>query len=209
MGAKLGKNKKLSISKNVNEQEKEVTTISNNHKDKTATLERKTKKKEKISKKKSSDTKVDKYTSTAGAVVSSSAYIRHLVNGSGHNLSIGSIHSQENSRRPSETPSKDVQDLRDACARRGIIPSETNSIILPISIEQDNQINTENTVEQSTNEIPTVNDTNNEPIQNEQEQVQNEQQHVQNNQEQVQNEQQHVQNDQEQVQNEPETQIES
>jgi hypothetical protein len=167
MGATLGKSKAWLISEKVNGQEKQVPMISSKHTNKTTTLDRKTKKKEKLSNKKSSDTMIDKYTSTDGGVVSSSAYIKHLVSGSGRQLSLDSLNPQGNSRRQSETPSKDVLEFRDACIRRGIISPETINATVPSSIEQDYQVNTENTVEESTNEILTTND---EQVQNEQQQ---------------------------------------
>jgi len=170
MGATLGKIKNSPISEKVNGHEKQVITNSNNHMNGTTTLEKKIKKKkEKLSKKKSEDLKVDKYTSTDGSAISSSSYIKHLVGTTGStNLSYD---PQVNSTNHSKTPSKDVLELREACIRRGIISPETNAVTLPISIEQEQQENTTNTIEESTNETATTVVTNNEPIQNEQQQV--------------------------------------
>ncbi len=163
MGATLGKSKSVPISEKVNGHEQKVSIISNNHNDGTTTLEKKIKKKkERISKKKSSDIKLDKYTSTDGsAIPSSSTYIQQLVSPGYHNLSFD---DQGNLTNPSNIPSKDVLELREACIRRGIISPETNAVILSTPKEQDHQ---ENIVEESINEIVTEVVTNNEPVQNE------------------------------------------
>ncbi len=172
MGAILGKSKSVPISQKANGQENEVFTAANHHSDGTTTLERKIKKKkEKISSKKSTDTMVDKFTSTDGSVISpsSSTYIKHLVSGPGYNRS--SYDAQITATNHSETPSKDVLELRDACIRRGIFSPETISGTIPTPIEQDVQENTANTVEESTSEVaPAAVVTNDESIPNEQEQ---------------------------------------
>jgi hypothetical protein len=169
MGTILGKSKSVLMSEKANGHTKEVIINSNNHNmDGTTTLEKKLKKKkEKISNKKSSDLKADKYTSTDGnAISTSSAYIKQLVRGSRSNHVL--YDAQVNLINQSETPSQDVLELRNACIRRGIISAETNNITLPTSIEQDQQENITNTVEESTNETATIVVTNDQPIQNEQ-----------------------------------------
>ncbi|CAF1019029.1 unnamed protein product [Adineta steineri] len=150
MGAKLGKNTHTTISKKLSGQEKEATTVSNNHYlKKASTLERKTKKKEHVSNKKSADAVMDKYTSTDGDIIPSSAYIRKLVIGPGCNLSYDSLNGLTTSRRQSDAPSKDVLEFRDACIRRGIISRDTACSIISTCNEEENQVDT---VEQSTNE---------------------------------------------------------
>lgn len=143
MGAKLGKSKSLPISEKVNGHDTNTST----HLDGTVTLDKRTKKKkEKVSNKKSFDIKVDKYTSTdANAIpitttttTTSSTYIKHLALNSGSNNI--AYDAQSNKTSYSETPSKDVQELRDACIRRGIISPETNAITLSNSIEQEESI---------------------------------------------------------------------
>ncbi|CAF1106696.1 unnamed protein product [Rotaria sordida] len=138
MGAKLGKSKSLLISEKINEQDKSMITNSNNHTNGTIiTLEKKFKKNtEKSSNKKSSNTKVDKYTSTDGGIISPlpSSSIKQLVDGSRCNNLLSDVHTVEtNSIYQSETP-------------------KTNNFILLTSKEQNYQVNT---VNESTNETTT------------------------------------------------------
>ncbi|CAF2412220.1 unnamed protein product [Rotaria sp. Silwood2] len=171
MGATLGKSKSGLISEKTNEQEKSVTTTSNNHIDGTSTLEKMFKKKtERNSDKKSSHAKVDKYTSTDGGIISSSSScIKQLVGDSKCNNVSYDVHSVEmDSTYQSETPSKDILEFRDACVRRGIISSETNNFLLLASKEQNYQANI---VDESTNETSTAIITNNELVKNDQQQV--------------------------------------
>ncbi|CAF3783603.1 unnamed protein product [Rotaria sordida] len=170
MGAKLGKSKSLLISEKINEQDKSMITNSNNHTNGTIiTLEKKFKKNtEKSSNKKSSNTKVDKYTSTDGGIISPlpSSSIKQLVDGSRCNNLLSDVHTVEtNSIYQSETSSKDVLEFRNACIRRGIISPETNNFILLTSKEQNYQVNT---VNESTDETTTrAVGTNNAQVQNE------------------------------------------
>lgn len=133
MGAKLGKSKSLPIS----EQDNEVNQVNSNPSiNGSTTQEKKNKKKKgKLSNRKSWDVKVDKFTTTE-VNGNSSAYIKHLVNGTAMTrLSHGARTSVSNQ---SGTPSKDVLALRDACIRRGIISPEMTIVITPApEIEQE------------------------------------------------------------------------
>lgn len=159
MGAILGKPKSSSstsgtnVSK-VNGHNKETLVISTHQNGKTGTLEKKNKKKELIKKKKSIDGMIDKSTGTEGDVISSSAYIRRLVNANGCYISNDSLNGQGISRRQSDTPSKDVLELRDACIRRGIITPETSMATIPTAAEQGYEVNI---VEEPINDTPVTN----------------------------------------------------
>ncbi|CAF3414733.1 unnamed protein product [Rotaria sp. Silwood1] len=164
MGAKLGKRKSVLVSEKTNEQEKSVFTTSNNHIDGTTTLEKMFKKTtEKNSDKKSSNPKVDKYTSTDGGIISSSSScIKQLIGSAKYNNRTSDVHTAEtNSINQSGTPSKDVLEFRDACVRRGIISPETNNFALLTSTEQNYQANT---VDESTHETSTTVVMNNEQV---------------------------------------------
>ncbi|CAF1504457.1 unnamed protein product [Adineta ricciae] len=164
MGAILGKSKSSSstagttVSK-VNGHKKETLDIYTHQNGKTGTLEKKSQKKELIKKKKSTDEMIDKCTGTDGEVISSSAYIRRLVTANGCYISNDSLNGQGISRRPSDTPSKDVLELRDACIRRGIITPETSIATLPTAAEQGYEVNI---VEEPINDTPTTNVVNDE-----------------------------------------------
>jgi hypothetical protein len=140
MGAKFGKRKTITISEKTNGHQKEKKSITpTNHTDGTTTVE-KLKKKEKISKQSSVDSKVDKCTNTDSGVISSTASIKRVIGGSAcDNISFDNGNGRVNSVDRCETPSKDVIELRNACIRRGIISAETNPITLRKSYLFDSQ----------------------------------------------------------------------
>jgi hypothetical protein len=145
MGAKFGKRRTITIAQKTNGQQKEITPVtSNNHVDETTAVEKKPKKKERVSNRPSVDSKVDKFTNTDSGVISSTPYINQLAGRSGsNNLSYDNLHTRINSVDRCVTPSKDALDLRNACIRRGIISAETNAITLRDSVELDYEANTE------------------------------------------------------------------
>ncbi|UJR21392.1 hypothetical protein I4U23_024482 [Adineta vaga] len=69
-------------------------------------------------------------------------------------MSYDSLNGQDNSRRQSDAPSKDVLELRDACIRRGIIKPETSTATVSTANEQEYEVKI---VEESTNDTSTIN----------------------------------------------------
>lgn len=164
MGAKLGKIKTLSISGKSNQTEKTKIVTSNNHSNKTTTLEKQFKKK----KEKTSNAKADKYTDTADGTQISLPYSIKLCGVSRSNNRLHDVHNAEvNSINQFETSNKDILEFREACLRRGIISQEMNTRLLLVSSELNNQANTVESIA----EISPITITNNETLENQQAQV--------------------------------------
>ncbi|CAF4639461.1 unnamed protein product, partial [Rotaria socialis] len=139
MGAKFGKSKSITISEKENEHKKPMDTAASNNIDGLKTLEKKNAKKAiKISKK-----KVNQCTSTNGGIISPSSRKQKLANGLSYNNASHDVYSTEaDCANRSLASSKDIQEFREACIRRGIISSETIRYSSQTLNEPDNQVNT-------------------------------------------------------------------
>ena len=137
MGGKLGKAQQTINSMKITGQANGVATKTHrDHQDSNGSAKLMKKKKEKTS----SNGQVDKSTSTdGGVVVPSSSTVKHLVGYvTQDNLSHDAFMCQSNCSHSSETPSRDVLELRDACFRRGLISAEFHPV-QPIVLDQEEQ----------------------------------------------------------------------
>jgi hypothetical protein len=185
MGAKLTKNKSVSISGKTNEQQKELNTTikdANNHVDipvseniKQTEKKIKKKKEQKLNKK-TNKSRVDKSTNTEGYVLASSPFIEQLVGGQvstlNNNLPLNTSTSQVNAAYQPETSNKDIQELRNACVQERIISIESNVRNQQTPHKHAYLANTANITEESTNDVLTTSAVFNSDY------VQSEQQHV-------------------------------
>ncbi|CAF0859696.1 unnamed protein product [Rotaria sordida] len=164
MGAKLTKAKSVSIlGKTKDEQKEAITAIekTSNHLDLTTiennkpSKKKNKKKKEQKSNKKSSTKKIDKSTSTESFMLSSPTITEQLVCDQTPTInkivSLNTSTDQVNTAYQREIPNKDVEELRNAFIRNGIMSADYQVDNTQNSNEQEYQANTLNITEESLN----------------------------------------------------------
>lgn len=141
MGAKLTKNKSLSISGKTNKQSKELDTTleTTNDDNKQVETNKNKKKQERKLNKKSSKTKVDKSTNTENCVLPLSSFTEQLVGGQLPTLDNNT--AQVNAGYQSELANKYVQELRTACLENNITSTEIHDDNQQTSHEYKYQVN--------------------------------------------------------------------